>query len=51
MLVSGMIVGTILTLFVLPSIYILVARTRQRIKAEDDCQEVLDEVALEPAEV
>jgi multidrug efflux pump len=51
MLVSGMIVGTVLTLFVLPSIYVLVARTRQRVKAEDDCQTVLDEVTLEPAEV
>ncbi len=51
MLVSGMIVGTILTLFVLPSIYVLVARTRQKVKNEEDCNEVLDEVALEPAGV
>jgi multidrug efflux pump len=51
MLVSGMIVGTALTLFVLPSIYVLVARTRQRIKPEDDSQTVIDEVTLEPAEV
>jgi multidrug efflux pump len=51
MLVSGMIVGTVLTLFVLPSIYVLVARTRQRIKSDEDAQVVLDEVALEPAEV
>jgi hypothetical protein len=28
MLVSGMIIGTIFTLFVVPSIYMLVARTR-----------------------
>jgi len=51
MLVSGMIVGTILTLFVLPSIYVLVARTRQRVKPEDDSDTVTDEVNLEPAEV
>lgn len=51
MLVSGMVVGTILTLFVLPSIYVLVARTRQKVKPEEDAHEVLDEVALEPAGV
>jgi multidrug efflux pump len=28
MLVSGMIVGTLFTLFVVPSIYMLIARTR-----------------------
>jgi multidrug efflux pump len=28
MLVSGMIIGTLFTLFVVPSIYVLVARTR-----------------------
>src|SRR5438094_3713714 len=32
MLVSGMIIGTIFTLFVVPSIYMLVARTRVRIE-------------------
>src|SRR3954453_14278997 len=51
MLVSGMIIGTVLTLFVLPSIYVLVARTRQRVKPEEDCQEVIDEVTLETAGV
>ena len=50
-LVSGMIVGTVFTLFVVPSIYMLVARTRQHIKPEDDCHEVLDEVDLETAAV
>ena len=30
MLVSGMIIGTVFTLFVVPSIYMLVARTRVR---------------------
>ena len=28
MLVSGMIIGTVFTLFVVPSVYVLVARTR-----------------------
>src|SRR5438477_1255487 len=34
MLVSGMIVGTVLTLFVVPSIYVLVARTHSRVEVE-----------------
>jgi multidrug efflux pump len=35
MLVSGMIVGTLFTLFVVPSIYMLVARTRVAVIAKD----------------
>jgi multidrug efflux pump len=35
MLVSGMIIGTMFTLFVVPSIYMLVARTRVRVPAND----------------
>jgi multidrug efflux pump len=35
MLVSGMIIGTCFTLFVVPSIYMLVARTRSRVDARD----------------
>jgi hypothetical protein len=31
MLVSGMIIGTLFTLFVVPSIYMLVARTRVKV--------------------
>jgi hypothetical protein len=31
MLVSGMIIGTLFTLFVVPSIYVLVARKREAI--------------------
>ena len=31
MLVSGMIIGTVFTLFVVPSVYVLVARTRQAV--------------------
>ena len=35
MLVSGMIIGTIFTLFVVPSIYVLVARTHAAVAADD----------------
>jgi multidrug efflux pump len=35
MLVSGMIIGTAFTLFVVPSIYMLVAKTHLRIESED----------------
>jgi multidrug efflux pump len=34
MLVSGMIIGTLFTLFVVPSIYMLVARTRVAVSEE-----------------
>jgi multidrug efflux pump len=39
MLVSGMVIGTIFTLFVVPSIYMLVARTRERVVEEADSAE------------
>jgi multidrug efflux pump len=45
MLVTGMIIGTCFTLFVVPSIYVLVARTHKRIDSVED--EVAAE--LEPA--
>ena len=35
MLVSGMIIGTAFTLFVVPSIYVLVARTRVVVAQEE----------------
>jgi multidrug efflux pump len=35
MLVSGMIIGTLFTLFVVPSIYVLVARTHARVAEEE----------------
>jgi multidrug efflux pump len=35
MLVSGMIIGTAFTLFVVPSIYMLVAKTHHAIRDED----------------
>jgi multidrug efflux pump len=36
MLVSGMIIGTLFTLFVVPSIYVLVARSRVPVAAEEE---------------
>jgi len=36
MLVSGMIIGTVFTLFVVPSIYMLVAKTHKPILDEED---------------
>ena len=38
MLVSGMIIGTLFTLFVLPSIYVLVARTRAAVTADEEAR-------------
>ncbi|MGH9374509.1 MAG: efflux RND transporter permease subunit, partial [Vicinamibacterales bacterium] len=34
MLVTGMVVGTVFTLFVVPSIYMLIARTREVVAVE-----------------
>jgi multidrug efflux pump len=45
-LVTGMIVGTLFTLFVVPSIYMVIARDR---RAEED--DLLDEIAIEPVGV
>ena len=36
MLVSGMIIGTLFTLFVVPSIYVLVARTHATVPVEEE---------------
>jgi multidrug efflux pump len=42
MLVSGMVIGTLFTLFIVPSIYMLVARTREAmVAAPDDSQAVV----------
>jgi multidrug efflux pump len=41
MLVSGMIIGSLFTLFVVPSIYMLIARTRQRESAAEDAESVV----------
>jgi len=38
MLVSGMIIGTAFTLFVVPSIYMLVAKTHTAIELEDEAE-------------
>jgi len=35
MLVTGMIIGTVFTLFVVPSIYVLVAKTHKKIEGEE----------------
>ncbi len=35
MLVTGMIIGTLFTLFVVPSIYVLVAKTRKKVEVEE----------------
>jgi multidrug efflux pump len=46
MLVSGMIIGTMFTLFVVPSIYMLVAKTHVRVADEEGAPEgALAEVA------
>jgi multidrug efflux pump len=39
MLVSGMIIGTAFTLFLVPSIYMLVARTRSAVRSEEPARE------------
>jgi multidrug efflux pump len=50
-LVSGMIIGTMFTLFVVPSIYMLLARDHSAKPAGRDADEILDEAELEHAEV
>jgi multidrug efflux pump len=48
MLVSGMVVGTCFTLFVVPSVYMLIARTRAAVAAEEErVLPPLDKAALE----
>jgi multidrug efflux pump len=51
MLVSGMIIGTVFTLFVVPSIYVLVARTHSRESVEEgDIESTMREPAEMPAD-
>jgi multidrug efflux pump len=46
MLVSGMIIGTLFTLFVVPSIYVLVARTHEsEAKKQTEMDGLLPETA------
>jgi multidrug efflux pump len=44
MLVTGMIIGTAFTLFVVPSIYVLVAKTRSTVSEESDIQPEIPEL-------
>src|SRR5438093_4455764 len=46
MLVSGMIIGTLFTLFVVPSIYVLLARTRATVPVPAPAVPELEEVAV-----
>jgi multidrug efflux pump len=50
MLVSGMIIGTVFTLFVVPSIYVLVAKTHHTITDEiEEEQPMISETEPENA--
>ena len=49
-LVSGMIIGTLFTLFVLPAIYMLIAHDRNKSKTHEVTQKEMDEMDLEPVE-
>ncbi len=49
MLVSGMIIGTVFTLFVVPSIYMLVARVRKPAEAAEESAELTPLVEAVPA--
>ena len=50
MLVSGMIIGTLFTLFVLPAIYMLIARDRSTGKADAETEKLIREVEMESVE-
>jgi multidrug efflux pump len=45
MLVSGMVIGTLFTLFVVPSIYMFIARTRVPVRQESDADGALPQLA------
>jgi multidrug efflux pump len=49
MLVTGMVIGTAFTLFVVPSIYMLVARKRARVVPVDDTVEIVVPDLVAPA--
>src|SRR5262249_61143135 len=51
MLVTGMIIGSAFTLFVVPSIYVLVARTHRAIEGEPVTQDEEERPALVPSTV
>lgn len=46
-LVSGMIIGTLFTLFVLPAIYMLVARNRNPGQRDTQTEKLFEELELE----
>jgi len=48
MLVSGMIIGTLFTLFVLPSIYMLLARHREAVAAAAPARDVITTTHASP---
>jgi multidrug efflux pump len=48
-LVSGMIIGTLFTLFVLPAIYMLIARDHSAGKRDDETEKLMRELEMEPA--
>ncbi|MGB8166284.1 MAG: efflux RND transporter permease subunit [Chthoniobacteraceae bacterium] len=50
MLVSGMIIGTLFTLFVLPAIYMLIARDRGADRSESEAEKLIDDLELESVE-
>ena len=50
MLVSGMIIGTLFTLLVVPSIYVVVARRHQKVE-DEVAEEAASRPALAPAAV
>jgi multidrug efflux pump len=49
-LVSGMIIGTLFTLFVLPAIYMLIARDHNKAKSPDESEKLMQELELEAVE-
>jgi multidrug efflux pump len=51
MLVTGMIIGTAFTLFVVPSIYVLVAKTHRKIEGAEAEKTELREAGLKEAAV
>ena len=49
-LVSGMIIGTLFTLFVLPAIYMLIAHDQNKSKSHEVTQKEIEEMDLEAVE-
>ena len=48
---AGMIIGTVFTLFVVPAIYMLIARERRPVSMRRERDELLEGMELEPLEV